>query len=426
MSKLQDPLAADNDTNQMVLAPIAKVKEEERDHGVFYDDDYNYLQHMKDRSVVEHDWDEADRFVMSAEERQLRNLELPASVFGTLGQEEDVGLLNKAAPRGLDLSLDPDIAATMDDDFDFGDPDNEFDDDFIMQINGGETGQDDDYEGDDDEEWEDDSDDCAGGRSADEEDDKVPSLVSWSGEETKTRFTNYSMSSSVIRRNAQLETLDDKFEKFMDQYDDAEEGALECEDIEGFMDENGLMMRQLTRDHAILKAMNRQQIEKEKEVIKRQQLEESDEEDDLVTVKVGDKDEKWDCESILSTYSTLYNHPKLISEPKSDKIQLSSKTGIPIGVLGRGLTAGALRDLDQLSDNEDDVMSLKSKISEFSIRPKHETSGEKRNRKANLKQARRERREEKKANSEAFKIEKNRQEKIMMNNKNNVQGIKIC
>ena len=120
MSKLQDPLAADNDTNQMVLAPIAKVKEEERDHGVFYDDDYNYLQHMKDRSVVEHDWDEADRFVMSAEERQLRNLELPASVFGTLGQEEEVGLLNKAAPRGLDLSLDPDIAATMDDDFDFG------------------------------------------------------------------------------------------------------------------------------------------------------------------------------------------------------------------------------------------------------------------------------------------------------------------
>jgi hypothetical protein len=25
--------------------------------------------------------------------------------------------------------------------------------------------------------------------------------------------------------------------------------------------------------------------------------------------------QKWDCESILSTYSNLYNHPKLIAEP---------------------------------------------------------------------------------------------------------------
>ena len=429
---LQDPLAADNDTNQMVLAPISKLKEEEREHGVFYDDDYNYLQHMKDRNVVEHDWSEADRFVMNAEERQLNKLQLPASVFGTQGQEEEVGLLNKAAPRGLDLSLDPDIVATMDEDFNFDDPDNEFEDDFIMQMNGGAAGQDDedyDYEGDDDGEWEDDSDDCAGGRSDDEEDDKVPSLVSWSGEETKTRFTNYSMSSSVIRRNAQLETLDDKFEKFMDQYDEAEEGALECEEIEGFMDENGARMKELTREHAVNKAKLRQQLDQEREIIHRTLMEDSDEEaEDLEIVKVEDKGKHWDCESILSTYSTLYNHPKLISEPKNNKIQLSSKTGIPKGVLGRGLTAGALKQLDQLSDGQedDDVMSIKSKISELSVRPKHETPEEKRDRKSQLKQARKERREEKKANSEAFKMEKKMQEKILMNNKNNLQGIKIC
>ena len=408
-----------------------KLKEEEREHGVFYDDEYNYLQHMKDRNVVEHDWSEADRFVMSAEERQLNRLQLPASVFGTEGQEEEVGLLNKAAPRGLDLSLDPDIVATMDEDFNFEDPENEFDDDFIMQMNGGAAGQDDDdNEGDDDEEWEDDSDDCAGGRSDLEEDDEVPSLVSWSGEETKTRFTNYSMSSSVIRRNAQLETLDDKFEKFMDQYDEAEEGALECEEIEGFMDENGARMKELTREHAIIKAKLRQQLDQERDIVHRTLLEDSDgETEDLEIVKVEDKGKHWDCESILSTYSTLYNHPKLISEPKNNKIQLSSKTGIPKGVLGRGLTAGALKQLDQLSDDgqeDDEVMSIKSKISELSVRPKHETSEEKKGRKSQLKHARKERREEKKANSEAFKMEKKMQEKIMMNNKNNLQGIKIC
>ena len=32
-------------------------------------------------------------------------------------------------------------------------------------------------------------------------------------EETKSRFTNYSMSSSVIRRNDGLTLLDDRFEK---------------------------------------------------------------------------------------------------------------------------------------------------------------------------------------------------------------------
>ena len=71
-------------------------------------------------------------------------------------------------------------------------------------------------------------------------------------------------------------------------------------------------------------------------------------------------------------------------------------------------------------------MSLKSKISELSIRPKHETLLEKKERKLNLKQFRRERRSEKKSNTEAFKSEKMKQEKIRLNTKKNLQGFKIC
>lgn len=26
--------------------------------------------------------------------------------------------------------------------------------------------------------------------------------------------------------------------------------------------------------------------------------------------------DKWDCQSVISTYSNIYNHPKLIPEPK--------------------------------------------------------------------------------------------------------------
>eukprot|EP00118_Oscarella_pearsei_P009003 m.49298 g.49298 ORF g.49298 m.49298 type:complete len:54 (+) comp33972_c0_seq13:1357-1518(+) len=37
----------------------------------------------------------------------------------------------------------------------------------------------------------------------------------------------------------------------------------------------------------------------------------------MVHVEVPCSDEKWDCESVLSTYSNLYNHPTKIKEPSS-------------------------------------------------------------------------------------------------------------
>ncbi len=74
--------------------------------------------------------------------------------------------------RGLDLSLDPDIVAAMDDDFDFEDPDNALDDDFIRKAMGEEGS-----EGEGEEGWETDDDDdserMGGGRSDDEEGDQV-------------------------------------------------------------------------------------------------------------------------------------------------------------------------------------------------------------------------------------------------------------
>ena len=46
-------------------------------------------------------------------------------------------------------------------------------------------------------------------------------------------------------------------------------------------------------------------------------------ETERVALDVGRKEEKWDCESIISTYSNIYNHPKLIEEP-SIKRKVSS------------------------------------------------------------------------------------------------------
>jgi len=438
----QDPLAADEEAPQRVLQQVEtkKVKEEERKFGVFYDDDYNYLQHLKDRQVVEHDWSQADTFILSAGQKGETGQsaapsvasKLPSVVFATEGPEEEVGLLNKAAPTGLDLSLDPDIVAAMDDDFDYDDPENALDDDFIIQA------MDEDGGSDDDEDYEDCSDmdsEFGGGRSDGEEDDEVPSLLSWNGEETGTKFTNYSMSSSCIRRNQQLSLLDEQFDKFMDGYGEMEEGALEGEEIEGVIGEEGIRMKHLILEAEKERKTRRQQIEREEEVTRNALLQvdedsEGSEKEEMEKLELEPKD-KWDCESILSTYSTLYNHPKLISEPKNRRpvpIELSSKTGMPLNVLGRGLTAAALKQLDAANgesedDKEDD---LRSRLSVLSVRPSHETKEEKKERKAMVKEVRRERRKEKKGNTQAFKEEKARQHKLNLNLKNNLQGVKIC
>lgn len=71
------------------------------------------------------------------------------------------------------------------------------------------------------------------------------------------------------------------------------------------------------------------------------------------------------------------------------------------------------------------AQSIISVLSTLSIRNKDETPEEKKERKRLLREYRRERRIEKKMNTEAFKEEEKRQAKIVMNDRNNVQGNKI-
>ena len=64
--------------------------------------------------------------------QEKSRLQLPSSVFASK-VELDVGFLNQSAPRsGLQLDLDPDIVAAMDEDFDYDNPDNQLDDDFYQ------------------------------------------------------------------------------------------------------------------------------------------------------------------------------------------------------------------------------------------------------------------------------------------------------
>ena len=129
----KDPLAADPDAPQRLLQPMLtkeetkKRKDEEREFGVFYDDEYDYLQHLKNREEVQYDWDEVDKFLISKNDTSEEpknstkkiqsNLKLPKEVFPS-EIEEDVGLLNKAAPhKGPLFDWDPEIVETLDDEF---------------------------------------------------------------------------------------------------------------------------------------------------------------------------------------------------------------------------------------------------------------------------------------------------------------------
>ncbi|XP_036727749.1 protein LTV1 homolog [Balaenoptera musculus] len=450
----RDPLAADETAPQRVLLPTQKIKDEERraeqrKYGVFFDDDYDYLQHLREPSgpseLVPTDTCGAPYREDEKEEAlatSTTGIKLPSSVFAS-EFEEDVGLLNKAAPvSGPRLDFDPDIVAALDDDFDFDNPDNLLEDDFILQANkpaeeeeGMETQK---SEAEDDSEWEDVDDEKEGGSDDDKYDPAgssdedmsfpgkplgaVENHFFWE-EETKSRFTEYSLTSSVMRRNEQLTLHDERFEKFYEQYDDDEIGALDNAELEGSIQVDSSRLEEVLNDYYKEKAENCVKLNTlepfEDQDLPVNELSGSEEEE-IVTVVLEEAKEKWDCESICSTYSNLYNHPQLIKyQPKPKQIQLSSKTGIPLNVLPKkGLTAKQVERMQMINDSDLPKVSTQP-------RSRSESKEDKRARKQAIKEERKERRLEKKANKLAFKLEKRRQERELLNLKKNVEGLKL-
>ncbi|XP_004452092.1 protein LTV1 homolog [Dasypus novemcinctus] len=451
----RDPLAADETAPQRVLVPTQKVNDEERraeqrKYGVFFDDDYDYLQHLREpsgpselvptsSSSVHSERDEGEDALIIPS----TGIKLPSSVFAS-EFEEDVGLLNKAAPvSGPRLDFDPDIVAALDDDFDFDDPDNLLEDDFILQANK-PTGEEEGMhtqtlEAEDGSEWEDmddvqeggDSTECdSEGPPSDDDDVCAPgrpggvaeSRLFWE-EETKSRFTEYSMTSSVMRRNEQLTLHDERFEKFYEQYDDDEIGALDNAEVEGAIPADSVRLQEVLNDYYKQKAddcIKLSTLEPSEGLdLPVSELEESEVEE-IVTVVLEEAREKWDCESICSTYSNLYNHPQLIKHPlKPKQIRISSKTGIPLHVLPeKGLTAKQVERMQMINGSDLPRASTQ-------LRSKNESREERRARKQAVREERQERRVEKKANKLAFKLERRRQEKELLNLKRNVEGLKL-
>ncbi|CAI5438265.1 unnamed protein product [Caenorhabditis angaria] len=200
--------------------------------------------------------------------------------------------------------------------------------------------------------------------------------------------------------------IDDAFEHLMDrEYNTEQIGELDGDDYDvgGCLEPNSGRLHRLAQEKVEVnnteydEDLAKQYVKERMRLIEEGVIKEKDEMEMVEVDESTRKRMKWDCESFATQYTNIYNHPTLIKEP-------------------RGISRKALKRFDKAveemdiaeedeedesgSEMEEDGMSCCTSVSTF--RPKGETTEQRRLRKAAVKDARRARRQEKKANKVAF------------------------
>lgn len=205
--------------------------------------------------------------------------------------------------------------------------------------------------------------------------------------------------------------LDDKFEEMFKDYDalGAAEEELKPVDELGLGNEPQMILEQLCSEFE----RNNLTEEDEGKVNKARVLalaEKQETKPERREVVVEDLDHRaaipWDCETILSTYSNIYNHPKLIEVPS--KIKLNRK-GVVVENNPKIDEEDEDEDVEEEEEGEENVIMISN------YRTKTETVEEKKARKKAVKESQRVRRQIKKATKEVFKEEDSRERKIITN-----------
>ncbi|KAF0719115.1 Aste57867_1270 [Aphanomyces stellatus] len=238
--------------------------------------------------------------------------------------------------------------------------------------------------------------------------------------------------------------LDDAFEKMMaEEYDDDQVGELDEDETRGKLVLEGALLHEIVDDFVNI----RQELMADegrlgnplrsgnrlKEILAECAADLDDDEmkptDPAPAIEEADMsdltsnpylvsrvEDQWDCETIVSTYSNLDNHPTIIREPSSSKkkkkaakaaalasttVVLSAKTGMPLNVVPLAATAPIQEEEDESDDDE-------RTTPQFS-RGKGESKEEKKARKLAAKAHKQERRLEKKEVKLLYKDEKQRQ-----------------
>ncbi|KIK70504.1 hypothetical protein GYMLUDRAFT_277183 [Collybiopsis luxurians FD-317 M1] len=265
--------------------------------------------------------------------------------------------------------------------------------------------------------------------------DTLPGLPTFSvvgGKGKKRRKGNsdasgYSMSSSSMYRNEALQTLDERFDQVMlkqynsDEEDEdvpvSDEGDDEAPQLITSREDFTSMMNEFLNDYEILgrkmkpklhgdtgaekldtlrRAMG--QDDRVRESLTGEEDDDDDDDNDFLRLDEEKKD-RWDCETILTTYSTLENHPRLIRARDTKpvpKIKLDPKTGLP------SVVETALSKKHRVSTTIGSDDSSDEEPRQTITRSRGEDLESKRARKAAVKVQQAERRAEKKATKQAF------------------------
>ncbi|KAJ2674248.1 Protein ltv1 [Coemansia sp. RSA 1085] len=400
-------------------------------YGVFLDDSkYDYTQHLREVGT-------GGGILLNASSKH--NSDLPAEV---LPSQHRMDIKSAAYPVGpqpfMDANVRDVLEALSDEDLD------EIDDDFMAKLNADELSS---YEEEEEEEEDFDHDDVFAQiermkrqqqqqRQRQRQQDTDNESDQWSEDYEDEAKSNFSMSSSAMFRNAKLTLLDEQFDKLeaIYEHDDTDSEAERYDsdghyiaeydsdgnvkpissraDFESVLNEflndyelTGKKMQAVVeggsgagkldtyRDGLVegSEASKRAVVQAAQRILEesatKSDKQDADELDEIFKEK---ERTPWDCQSILSTYSTLDNHPATIHEKRTPRIRVSSKSGFPVVV------------------EDQPRPEAEPRPNRGAPRPKNETAEEKRLRKKQLQEERRKRREQKRETQSSFAEKKKR------------------
>eukprot|EP00735_Rhodelphis_limneticus_P008904 TRINITY_DN2374_c0_g1::TRINITY_DN2374_c0_g1_i1::g.20827::m.20827 TRINITY_DN2374_c0_g1::TRINITY_DN2374_c0_g1_i1::g.20827 ORF type:complete len:550 (+),score=182.49,sp/Q6NSQ7/LTV1_MOUSE/31.52/2e-31,LTV/PF04180.9/1.2e-08,LTV/PF04180.9/1.4e+04,LTV/PF04180.9/2.6e+02,LTV/PF04180.9/0.054 TRINITY_DN2374_c0_g1_i1:99-1748(+) len=395
-----------------VVTLASRPKAANSDFG-FPEDGYDYLKHLKPIG--------AGHFIPS-DDPALTARTAPASFF-TL--KADVPEVKEPEPepfpkvgKYVDPNIDPEILAALDsdedDDLEPGEKDEGLWDNFVQLANqrGGDSEGESDSEGeytDSDGEYDDDDD-------ADEDYDG-----------TAYAHSRISKTAESIAPE-DLTVYEERFEKIAAEYDDELLGAMVDEDEdeiggEATLDQFDDLIEEFTRQKLYdinvdtppeddVRARTREYAI---QAVENDAIPEDDPESD------PEPRDKWDAETIVTTYSNIENHPALIGVTSKRKIKLSNKDGFAVDYLPAKLKSHTIEEEPSEGPegpeggeylDEDGSGSDATRMTITGPRPKDESAEEKRARKKAVKEDRKGRREQKKEMKLAFKNEETKQKHI--------------
>ncbi|KAL6307649.1 Low temperature viability protein-domain-containing protein [Sparassis latifolia] len=247
--------------------------------------------------------------------------------------------------------------------------------------------------------------------------------------------SGFSMSSSSMFRNEGLTLLDERFDQAKYESDEEDEDGVDSDDSDEApelitsREDFDSLMSEFLDNYEILGGKMRPVLpggtgmEKLDSIRKglgtitlRVQDENNSEDEILMPLDVDDKKDRWDCETILTTYSNLENHPRLIRASRDKavpKIRLDPRTGLPIVKENHPQSPddNAQSGTSWVSDDEDDTRPTRVTVT----RSRNESKEDKKLRKQAVKTKRQARRADKKATTEKFTTEASRQARMLVN-----------